>query len=58
MAGKEEVDEEKVKSLVGTILSHPSFRTTLNNIFSSDSLTATREQQQPSLGPRDLGRSS
>ena len=58
MAGKEEVDEEKVKSLVGSILSHPSFRTTLNNIFSSDSLTATREQQQPSLGPCDLGRSS
>ena len=41
MDGAQQLDEGKVKELVGTILSHPSFRETLNNLFNNSSSTPT-----------------
>ena len=41
MVGAQQLDEGKVKELVGTILSHPSFRETLNNLFNNSSSTPT-----------------
>ena len=34
------IDEEKVRELVGSILSHPSFHETLNNMFNVSSSTS------------------
>ena len=36
--GEQQLDEGKVKELVGTILSHPSFRETLKNLFTPTAL--------------------
>ena len=41
MDGAQQLDKEKVKELVGTILSHPSFLETLNNLFNNSSSTPT-----------------
>ena len=41
MDGAQQLDEGKVKELVGTILSHPSFREALNNLFNNSSSTPT-----------------
>lgn len=44
MDGEQQLDEGKVKELVGTILSHPSFRETLNNLFNNSTSTPTTLQ--------------
>ena len=58
MAQGQHVDEDvedKVKSLVGSILAHPTFRETINNIFgseSSSSSASTRQEPAAASGTR------
>ena len=40
------VDTEKVRELVGSILTHPSFRETLNNVFSPTMRASNTEQRR------------
>ena len=40
------VDTEKVRELVGSILTHPSFRETLNNVFSLTMRASNAEQRR------------
>eukprot|EP00112_Aurelia_sp_Birch-Aquarium-sp1_P010327 Seg2210.5 transcript_id=Seg2210.5/GoldUCD/mRNA.D3Y31 product="hypothetical protein" protein_id=Seg2210.5/GoldUCD/D3Y31 len=45
MAQNDEDVEEKVKSLVGSILAYPTFRETIGNIFSPESTSASTNQE-------------
>ena len=58
MEEEKKFDEEKVRELVGSILSHPSFHETLNNVFNVSLSSSETPSRPPLLGSSSSAASS
>ena len=58
MEEEKKFDEEKVRKLVESILSHPSFRETLNNVFNVSLSSSETPSRPPLLGSSSSATSS